>query len=46
MPMRALLKKHYKSPFHAMNVYPCSKPVATDTIYSDKTVIDYGSTCV
>ena len=43
MPMSALLKNHYKSPFLEINGYFCDKPVATDTIYSDTPAIDYGS---
>jgi hypothetical protein len=35
IPMSTTLKKHYKSPFLAMNVHRCDEPVATDsTVYS------------
>ena len=38
-----ILKKHYKSPFPALNVHRRDEPVATDTIYSDTPTIDDGS---
>ena len=38
-------KKAYKSLFPAANVRRRNEAVATDTIYSDTPVIDYGSTC-
>jgi hypothetical protein len=44
MPMSTILKKRYKSLNPALNVHPCDKPVATDTIYSDTPVIDCGIT--
>jgi len=44
LPMSTLLKKHYKSPFPALNVHWCDEPIATDTIYSDTPAIDSGAT--
>jgi hypothetical protein len=44
MPMSTILKKRYKSLNPALNVRPCDKPVATDTIYSDTLVINCGIT--
>jgi hypothetical protein len=44
MPNGTILKKHYKSPFPALNVQHRDEPVATDTVYSD-TPIDGGETC-
>jgi hypothetical protein len=32
MPMSAILKKHFKSPFPALNVFHQNELVATDTI--------------
>jgi hypothetical protein len=40
-----ILKKRYKSPFPALNVFRCEEPVAMDTVYSDEPAIDDGSTC-
>ena len=40
--MSAILKKHYKSLFPAMNVTRRDEPVVTDTIYSDTPAIDNG----
>ena len=42
IPMSAILKKHYKSLFPAMNVTRRDEPVVTDTIYSDTPAIDNG----
>jgi hypothetical protein len=39
IPMRTTLKKHYKSPFPAMNVHRRDEPVATDTVYSLLTLV-------
>jgi hypothetical protein len=44
MPMSTILKKWYKSPNLALNMHPCDKPVAIDTIYSDTQAIDCGVT--
>ena len=44
-PISTILKKHYKSPFPALNVHRRDEPVATDTIYSDTPAIDDGSKC-
>jgi len=38
-----ILKKHYKSPYPAMNVLRRDEPVATDTVYSDTPAINDGS---
>ena len=38
-----ILKKHYKSPYPALNVHRRDEPVATDTVYSDTPAIDDGS---
>jgi hypothetical protein len=35
IPMSTPLKKHFKSPFRAMNLHRRDEPVATDTVYSD-----------
>jgi hypothetical protein len=43
-PISTILKKHYKSPFPAFNVYRCQESVATDTIFSNTPAIDDGST--
>jgi hypothetical protein len=40
-----ILKKHYKSPFPALNVKRRDEPVATDTVYSNTPAIDGGETC-
>ena len=42
--MATILKKHYKSPFPALNVSRRNEPVDTDTFYSDTPAIDNGST--
>jgi len=44
IPMSTILKKHYKSPFPALNVHRREEPIATDTVYSDTPAIDDGST--
>jgi hypothetical protein len=44
MPMSTILKIQYKSLNPALNVRPCDKPVATNTIYSDTLAIDCGIT--
>jgi hypothetical protein len=45
IPQGTILKKHYKSPFPALNVQRRDEPVATDTVYSDTPAIDGGETC-
>jgi hypothetical protein len=35
MPMSTYLKRHFKSPYPALNVHCRNEPVATDTVYSD-----------
>jgi hypothetical protein len=42
IPMSATLKKHFKSPFPAMNVHRRDEPVATDTVYSATPAVDSG----
>ena len=44
IPMSTVLKKHYRSPFPALNVHRRNEPVATDTVYSDTPAVDDGST--
>ena len=44
MPMSTHLKKHYKSPFPALNVHRRNEAVATDTVYSDSPAVDCGAT--
>jgi hypothetical protein len=44
MPMSTVLKKHYKSPFPAMNVHRRDEALATDTVYSDTPAVDSGVT--
>ena len=41
-PMSAILEKHYKSPFPALNVTCRYEPVGTDTVYSDTPDVDNG----
>jgi hypothetical protein len=45
LPGSEILKKRYKSPFPALNVFCREEPVAMDTVFSDVTSIDDGSTC-
>jgi hypothetical protein len=45
MPNDTILRKHYKSPFPALNVQRCDEPVATDTVYSNTPAIDGSETC-
>jgi hypothetical protein len=45
MPNGTILKKHYKSPFPALNVKRRDEPVATDIVFSDTPAIDGGETC-
>ncbi len=45
MPHGTILKKHYKSPYPALNVQRRDEPVATDTVFSDTPSIDGGETC-
>jgi hypothetical protein len=45
IPHGTILKKHYKSPFPALNVKRRDEPVATDTVFSDTPSIDGGETC-
>jgi hypothetical protein len=42
--LRTLLKKAYKSPDQALNVYCCQEDVACDTVYADVPAIYDGST--
>jgi hypothetical protein len=39
-----VLKKHYKSPFPALNVHWRDEALATDTVYSDVPAVDSGVT--
>jgi hypothetical protein len=45
LPGSEILKKRYKSPCPALNVFRREEPVAMDTVYSDKPAIDNSSTC-
>ena len=45
MPNGTILKKHYKSPFPALNVQRRDEPVATDTVHSDTPAVDGSETC-
>jgi hypothetical protein len=45
MPNGTILKKHYKSPFSALNVQRRDERVTRDTIYSNAPDIDRGETC-
>ena len=45
LPGSEILKKRYKSPYPALNVFRREEPVAMDTVYSDVPAIDDGSTC-
>jgi hypothetical protein len=40
-----VMKKHYRSPFPALNVHRRNESVATDTVFSDTPAIDNGATC-
>ena len=42
--MSTVLKKHYKSPFPALNVHRREEAIATDTVYSDVPAVDSGVT--
>ena len=42
--MSTVLKKHYKSPFPALNVHRRDEALATDTVYSDVPAVDSGVT--
>jgi hypothetical protein len=44
MPMSTVLKKHYKSPFPALNVYCHEEALATNTVYSNVPAVDSGVT--
>jgi hypothetical protein len=44
MPMSLVLKKHYKSPFPALNVHRREEALATDTVYSNVPAVDSGVT--
>jgi hypothetical protein len=44
MPMSEVLKKHYKSPFPALNVHQREEALATATVYSDVPAVDSGVT--
>jgi hypothetical protein len=44
MPMSTVLKKHYKSPFPALNVHRREKAPATDTVYANVPAVDSGVT--
>ena len=43
-PISAILKKHFKAPYPALNINRRDEPVATDTVYSDTPTIDNSST--
>jgi hypothetical protein len=45
MPNGTILKKHYKSPFPALNVQRCDERITRDTVYSNAPDIDGGETC-
>ena len=45
MPNGTILKKHYKSPFPALNVQRCDEPDVTERVYSDTPAIDGDETC-
>jgi hypothetical protein len=45
MPNGTILKKHYKSPFPALNVQRRDERVTRDTVYSNAPDIDGGETC-
>jgi hypothetical protein len=45
MPHGAILKKHCKSPFPALNLKRRDEPAATDTVFSDTPAVDGGETC-
>ena len=45
IPHGTILKKHYKSPFLALNVKHCDEPIAMDTVFSDTPPIDGGEMC-
>jgi hypothetical protein len=45
MPNGNILKKHYKSPFPALNVQRRDERVTRDTVYSNTPDIDGGETC-
>jgi hypothetical protein len=45
MPNGTILKKHYKSPFPALNVQRRDERVTKDPVYSDAPDIDGGETC-
>jgi hypothetical protein len=45
MPNCTILKKHYESPFPALNVQRHDEHVTRDTVYSDAPDIDGGETC-
>jgi hypothetical protein len=44
MPMSTVLKKHYKSPFPALNVHRREEALATNTVYSNVPAVDSGVT--
>jgi hypothetical protein len=44
MPMSTVLKKHFKSPFPALNVHRREESLATNTVYSDVPAVDSGVT--
>ena len=45
IPMSTILKKRYKAPNPALNVYRRDESVATDTFFADTPAIDSGVTC-
>jgi hypothetical protein len=45
MPNGTILKKHYKSPFRALDGQRCDERVTRDTVYSNASDIDGGETC-
>ena len=44
IPQSTMMKKHFKSPFPALNVHRRNEDVATDVIYSDTPAVDSGAT--
>jgi hypothetical protein len=43
MPMSTYMKRHYKSPFPALNVHRRNESVTTDTVYSDTPAVNSGA---
>jgi hypothetical protein len=42
MPMKTVLKKHFKSPNPALNIHRRNEAVATNTVYSDVPALTVG----